>query len=74
MGRNDDYIIVSSTNDYVFLKQAFENYEEGNSKFEIREYIMELMLRKQENIRNAKMSKAKGLGLKPEDKKNNSNN
>ena len=70
---NIRYIITSATNNYGFLKHAFETYEEGKSYFQSREYIIELMLRNQKNLRDAK-AEAKRLGLKLEDQKNNSSN
>ena len=71
MERNIDGDISRLSNNYSLLKVEFENFEEGKSKFKSREDILNLMLRNQSDIREA--NKAKTKSLKPDNKKNNSN-
>ena len=69
--RNIDGDISRLSNNYSLLKVEFENFEEGKSKFKSRDDILNLMLRNQSDLRDAK--KAKTKSLKPDNKKNNSN-
>ena len=71
MERNIDGDISRLSNNYSLLKVEFENFEEGKSKFKSREDIIKLMLRNQSDLREAKKAKIKSL--KPDNKKNNSN-
>lgn len=71
MERNIDGELSKLNNNYSLLTKEFENYEEGKSYFKSRDFILDLMLRMQEEIRELEKVKKKNLTLN--NKKNNSN-
>lgn len=70
MERNIDGELSKLKNNYSLLSKEFENYEVGKSYFKSRDFILDLMLHMQEEIRKLENVKKKDLTLN--NKKNNS--